>query len=719
MQISRPNRFKGVLFALTAVIISSARSQQISAPVTPLVPSVTITGTASAYDPRRDDTAAKIVVMSEELAKYGDTSVADALKRVPGVSVVSTGRGADIRMRGLGNGYTQILVNGERAPIGFSVDSLSPSQVERIEVIRSATAEFSTESVAGTINIVLRKVTRTTQRQAQLGYGGTATERTPRATLLLSDRHGNFSYALSANARITWYNQNTAITNVERSPSGVPGSELDTNSHEVARFAFFNVIPRLSWKLANGDTVTSESVVSYTGGHYTADQATERLLGPATPYPDLFWMIRLHNAAIKSDLDWETRPAPDTKLDVKFGVQAASGANDSTRLLHDGATASSFDAQQVDTIDKSYTSSGKLFRRVAEAHQLTGGWEGSRLQRADNETELNGAGAALLRVPSRLSGNVLRTAAFAQDEWTVGANWSLYLGTRVERISTNVQADWQSHVSAVVWSPIAQTLIKLPSHPNDQFRAALTRTFKAPDFTSLMPRRRRYEINSSTNPDLDGNPLLRPEIASGVDLTYEHYFSKSALVSAGVSTRTIHDYTGLDVGQDTDGRWVARPVNIGDARTRGLELEAKLPLTLLMPNGPALDMRTSLSRNWSSVAQVTGPGNRIAEQIPLQASLSADYSLDAVTLGGSFIFRESAWTAVSATQSRFSGSRRDLDLYALWKMDKQRQLRITVANLLARDDSRASQFHDLAGSSIRTTLTPGKVAVRALLEAKF
>lgn len=719
MRINRPNRFKGVLFALTAVVISSARSQQINAPVSPVVPSVTVTATASAYDPRRDDTAAKIVVTSEELAKYGDTNVADALKRVPGVSVVSTGRGADIRMRGLGNGYTQILVNGERAPMGFSVESLSPSQVERIEVIRSAIAEFSTESVAGTINIVLRKVARTAQRQVQTGYGGSATERTPRATLLLSDRDGNFSYSLSANARLTWYNKNTAITNVERGLSGVPESELDTASHEVARFAFFDVIPRLSWKLANGDTVTSESLVSYTGMHYTADQATERLLGPATPYPDLFWTIRLHNVAIKSDLDWETRPAPDTKLDVKFGVQAASGANDSTSLLHDGATASSFDAQQVYTTDKGVTSSGKLYWRVAEAHQLTAGWEASRLQRVDNETELDGVGATLLRVPSRFSGNVLRTAAFAQDEWTVGANWSLYLGTRVERIATNIQADRQSHVAAMVWSPIAQTLIKLPGHPNDQFRIALTRTFKAPEFTSLMPRRQRYETNSSTNPDFDGNPLLRPEIASGVDLTYEHYFNKSALVSAGVSTRAIHDYTGLDISQDTGGRWVQRPVNIGDARTRGLELEAKLPLTLLMPNWPALDMRASLSRNWSSVAQVPGPGNRIAEQIPLQASLSADYSLGAVTMGSSFIFREGAWTTVSAAQSRFSASRRDLDLYALWKTDKQIQLRITVANLLAQDDIRASQFHDRAGSSMRTTLTPGKVAVRAWLEAKF
>lgn len=38
-------------------------------------------------------------------------------------------------MRGLGAGYTQILINGERAPAGFSMDSLAPDVIERIEVL--------------------------------------------------------------------------------------------------------------------------------------------------------------------------------------------------------------------------------------------------------------------------------------------------------------------------------------------------------------------------------------------------------------------------------------------------------------------------------------------------------------------------------------------------------------------------------------------------------
>ena len=120
---------------------------------------VEIKGAAASYDPCRDDTASKTVVTSEEIQKYGDTSVNDVLKRVPGITVSgAAGRsGGEIRMRGLGNGYTQILINGERAPAGFAIDSLAPDVIERIEVLRAASAEFSTQSIAGTINIVLKK----------------------------------------------------------------------------------------------------------------------------------------------------------------------------------------------------------------------------------------------------------------------------------------------------------------------------------------------------------------------------------------------------------------------------------------------------------------------------------------------------------------------------------------------------------------------------------
>src|SRR5690242_15381114 len=63
---------------------------------------------------RRISTAAKLVFGREELERNGDTSVSEVLKRLPGVTIGGApGRGGGgVRMRGMGNGYTQMLVNG-------------------------------------------------------------------------------------------------------------------------------------------------------------------------------------------------------------------------------------------------------------------------------------------------------------------------------------------------------------------------------------------------------------------------------------------------------------------------------------------------------------------------------------------------------------------------------------------------------------------------------
>ena len=79
---------------------------------TEAVAQVEVKGKNADYDPRRDDTATKTVINNDEIIKYGDTNVFDILKRAPGVTVI----GNSISMRGLGNGYTQVMVNGERPP---------------------------------------------------------------------------------------------------------------------------------------------------------------------------------------------------------------------------------------------------------------------------------------------------------------------------------------------------------------------------------------------------------------------------------------------------------------------------------------------------------------------------------------------------------------------------------------------------------------------------
>ena len=114
-----------VALALTACPLAAhAQSAKADAPIKAEAPvkadsvqKVEVKGTAADYDPRRDDTASKTVLNARRDPQVRRHNVYDVLKRAPGVTV--SGKHA-LRMRGLGAGYTQILVNGDRPPPGFS-----------------------------------------------------------------------------------------------------------------------------------------------------------------------------------------------------------------------------------------------------------------------------------------------------------------------------------------------------------------------------------------------------------------------------------------------------------------------------------------------------------------------------------------------------------------------------------------------------------------------
>jgi outer membrane receptor for ferrienterochelin and colicins len=264
-----------------------------------------------------------------------------------------------------------------------------------------------------------------------------------------------------------------------------------------------------------------------------------------------------------------------------------------------------------------------------------------------------------------------------------------------------------------VWSPIAQTLYKLRPEAGDQLRFALARTFKAPQHDELVPRRTLYETNTSTNPDTQGNPRLRPELAMGFDASYEYYWGKDAMLSASVSARRIRDYINTRVLLGADGRWLATPFNDGAASTRSLELETRFPLS------PHLKVRAAAGRHWSEVAAVPVPGNRIAQQVPLSATFSADYAIGTHSVGANYVQTHGGWTHRSVRESAYTAIRRELDVYALWHPGSGQQVRFFVGNLLRSGKQQTTGYEDETGRTHYASFEPAYVTARITLELKF
>ncbi len=695
-----------------------------SKPIEKKIEQVEIKGTANSYDPRRDDTATKIVVSSEEITKYGDTNVLDVLKRVPGITVNTgaNGRGGEIRMRGLGAGYTQILVNGERAPAGFSMDSLAPDSIERIEVLRAASAEFSTQSVAGTINIILKRSVKNRLRELKVAAGAASNAYGPNVNLQLSDRIDTFSYSLSANAAQDRFEFDSWGQERGTAPGGQPNLLRNLALEQKGKFTFLNLSPRLNWTLGQDNTITSQTFINANRFDNRFRELSTTVLGAPQPYADLLNEVENEGNYLRSDLSWARKFADGGKLDLKVGINAGSSESMTERSADaaNGAPVLRSDIL-IKGRERGLNSTGKYAKTIEKGHTFAFGWDGGVDTRDDvrDETDrLRGPGREL---DQDAKARVKRLAVFAQDEWNITPAWSMYLGARWEGIRTRAEGNTfgAAEASSNVWSPIMQTLYKIPGRKGDQLRLALTRTYKAPGLQSLSPRRITSENNSPTVLDFQGNPNLKPELAFGIDAAYEHYWAEGALLSISASQRKISDFTRTLVYFD-GARWVATPSNQDSAVTRSLEIETKFPLKAVMENAPAVDLRASVNRNWSRVESVPGPYNRLDQQTPLTVNLGVDYKVGQLSTGGSFAYRRGGPARVSLNQRAYIWPRRELDLYALWKFDAQRQLRFAVSNATSQDFQNETTYEDPdTGSQTRSFTFPQGVRYRLTYELKF
>jgi outer membrane receptor protein involved in Fe transport len=143
-----------------AAVAQSGPSDEPQGPITALQ-EVIVTGEPAMRN-RTDDVVPTLSYDLEYFQRFEPLTVGDALKRVPSVTFLSDVLESDgVRMRGLDPAYTQILINGERVPgagvdRSFFVDRIPAELIDRVEVVRSSSANRSGDAMAGAINIVLR-----------------------------------------------------------------------------------------------------------------------------------------------------------------------------------------------------------------------------------------------------------------------------------------------------------------------------------------------------------------------------------------------------------------------------------------------------------------------------------------------------------------------------------------------------------------------------------
>jgi outer membrane receptor for ferrienterochelin and colicins len=654
---------------------------------------VTVNGSrASDTEQRRMSTASKLIYGREELDRNGDTNLGEILKRLPGVTMGGRpGRGGGVRMRGLGSGYTQMLVNGERPPAGFSLESLSPDQVERIEIMRGPVAEHSTQAIAGTINIVLREGYQQKDIQLRLTDNIEQDRHGPNLSVTIPGKAGGLTWLLNGSLYENRQHNQSETHNLDASEDGTLQREQQVHDQNSGRSRGIHLSPRLSWRFDNGDTLTFQPFLVSSRSVSGSDSTVAQSAGLVPPeYARQHGDSNASATFLRGFGNWLHKMEGGAKLDVKFGFGAGHTSSDTLRSTFDQAGAPKKSYLDTDsTRDRSLHSGGKYSTPLGQGHLLAAGWDLEAGHRSQTHVALDDGSAEFDDSGVNLTADTRRVASFVQDEWDITPQWSAYLGLRWEGIRTTSTSTGASvSNTSSVWSPVLHAVYRIPGHPKDQLRASLTQSYRAPSLNDLIATPSFSTDNRPTRPDRMGNPNLKPELAKGIDLAYEHYLTRSGILSASAFVRDIDNLMRRDTSLNPSSqRWVSTPVNIGHAVTGGFELEAKFQLAELMENAPNLDLRSNYSRFWSRVDGIPGPDNRLDQQPSQTANVGLDYRMKdlPLTVGGGANWTPPSVVQTSLTERVSTGVKRQLDLYALWKFSPATQLRVGANNLLAAD----------------------------------
>lgn len=685
---------------------------------------VEIRGTQTDSELRRNAIAGKIVIGREEIERFGDTTAGEVLRRLPSVTLGGRpGRGGEIRLRGMGGGFTQILVDGERMPAGLALETLTADQIERIELFRAPTAEHGARAIAGTINIVLREPLQRRLNDLRLTAGLENGRGQPHVSWTRNDRLGtNGTYNLSLSAShttrlddiATRTREVDALTGATLVDQEETGESLDRRNRVV-------LVSRLQWRHGPGESFTLTPFLVASEGSTHSQRQTVQTVGAAPlPYASASTLANSDYSMFRLNAQQQRRIGRDARIELRGMVSTATWRSRSLRQEFDAAQAPTRTLEEnTDNTDRTWRIAAKLTAQPAEGHNLVTGVEMETTTREQQRTTLQNGAPLLVDLGDAFGARTQRSAAYVQDEWEVTKTWSAHAGLRVERIETESDSAASSvSNSSIVWTPLLHSVWKLDPGRRDQIRASLTRSYRAPSLQDLIARpaiSARYAppgANVATSPDRVGNPNLRPELATGVELAYEKYLAEGGVLSANLFHRRITDLirnvTELEVvSYAAVPRWVSRPQNLAGARVTGLELEAKFRLDELIADAPQVSVRSNLSLFRSDVEGVPSPDNRIDRQPKATGNLGADYRLRSVPLlvGGSIHWVPSYRLQTTDTQSTINSARRTIDLYALWTIDRNTRLRFSASNVLPRDYSNSSSI--VTGPTIQSVENGG------------
>nr|WP_299387072.1 TonB-dependent receptor [Allomuricauda sp.] len=168
-----------------------------------------LSGQAKALNTQKTNMNITNVVSTDQIGKFPDANIGDAVKRIPGITMqVDQGEARNIIVRGLSPQLNSVTLNGSRIPSAegdnrnIQMDLIPSDMIQTIEVNKAVTPDMDADALGGSVNLVTRTAPQGFRLSATAGSGINfiTDKRIINGSFLIGDRSkdGKFGWMASA-----------------------------------------------------------------------------------------------------------------------------------------------------------------------------------------------------------------------------------------------------------------------------------------------------------------------------------------------------------------------------------------------------------------------------------------------------------------------------------------------------------------------------------------
>ncbi|RJF85532.1 TonB-dependent receptor plug domain-containing protein [Sphingomonas cavernae] len=549
----------------------------------------------------------------EYFQRFEPVSVGEMLKRVPGVTFTSDVLEYDgVQMRGLPPGFTQVLINGRRAPGGeadgaFFVDRLPAELVERIELVRAPRADQPSDGIAGTLNVITKESATFeggfikggmlinedggVRPSGAIAWAGRLSDSTSiwagfnyqerrnpkeKVSYRFSGEPTTSDKSFPGNPATSNYITDPEFDNFEAQDDTRDGTDISGNIELTSQFGDGGQF-RIGGLFVNTDRDEDETSVTLEGEDLDFDEVETQHedIDQKTYAMTMDARVPLGFAELGLAAGWS-----GFREDTDVTVFVGDNADDFTDVELD-------DEDSISIKDDEFTGTISLTFGRDTPLEIKPGLD------LLSKTRDGGQSGTFLESDFSIDENryapYVRATFKPSDEITVDAGLRYEITRRNVRGLQQVEDDNGDEIILPVRNSYNDEDLNPSLHlryapsANDQFRLSMARTVRRPNYDLISPIQ-EFETPGDDDSTI-GNPELRNEKAWGVDLGYERRLGGNGIVGINFFYRDIKDLIEHVAIEDLGDGNLYTPRNIGDGQTWGIEIDFSAPLTVFgMPD---------------------------------------------------------------------------------------------------------------------------------------